>query len=517
MMLSRKSLRSGCSHGVFESPTRIFENGIRNTWRRWTGGLRPRNAVWTWARERPLHRHCLPLFQVRGLTLPNRVVVSPMCMYSATDGVPDDFHLVHLGSRAMGGAGLVLTEMTNVSAEGRITPGCTGIYTDEQVAGWKRIVEYVHGNSAAAIGIQMGHSGPKGSTQRLWEKADYPLEEGNWEILAPSPIPYLPESQIPREMTRADMDQVREEFCAATRNAEAAGFDWLELHMAHGYLLASFLSPLTNRRSDEYGELWKKPSPVPDGGLSCDSGYLAGGETHFCANLGDGLAPGGNTGDDAVRVAGALREAGCDLIDVSTGQTVSYQKPEYGRLYQTPFSDRIRREAAIPTMTVGGVMSYSDVNSIIAAGRADLAVIARAHLARPLLESSCGSRSWSRPPVATALQEPRSIQFPFRVNSPNSAPFGFGYRELVRWSRQAFGSPAQVAENCIPKHGSFFQKNRFLESGSQVVSPCCQKVRGDNSVCFSRVDGPPLDASIASLELSQTSLFPSPFRSRRFD
>ena len=306
-----------------------------------------------------------------------------MCMYSATDGVPDDFHLVHLGSRAMGGAGLVLTEMTNVSAEGRITPGCTGIYTDEQVAGWKRIVEYVHGNSAAAIGIQMGHSGPKGSTQRLWEKADYPLEEGNWEILAPSPSPYLPESQIPREMTRADMDQVREEFCAATRNAEAAGFDWLELHMAHGYLLASFLSPLTNRRSDEYGGTLENRLRFPMEVFRAIRAIWPEEKPISVRISATDWAPGGNTGDDAVRVAGALREAGCDLIDVSTGQTVSYQKPEYGRLYQTPFSDRIRREAAIPTMTVGGVMSYSDVNSIIAAGRADLAVIARAHLYDP--------------------------------------------------------------------------------------------------------------------------------------
>ncbi len=322
-------------------------------------------------------------FRLRELALPNRVVVSPMCQYSAEDGTPNDWHLVHLGSRAVGGAGLVMTEMTDVSREGRISPGCAGMYKAEHVAAWKRIADFVHARSTAKIGVQLAHAGRKGSTRRLWEGIDEPLEADNWPLIAASPIPYFPYSQVPRAMDRADMDRVRADFVRAAGMAAEAGFDLLELHFAHGYLLASFLSPLTNRRVDEYG-----------GGL--------GGRARFPLEVFDAVraawpaarpmavrvsatdwAEGGTTPEEAVELARLLRAHGCDIVDVSAGQTVPEQAPAYGRLYQTPFSDRIRHEAGIPTMTVGNVASYADVNSIVAAGRADLCVLARAHLYDP--------------------------------------------------------------------------------------------------------------------------------------
>jgi anthraniloyl-CoA monooxygenase len=322
-------------------------------------------------------------FRLRGLVLVNRVVVSPMCQYSAEDGTPGDWHLVHLGSRAVGGAGLVMTEMTDVSREGRISPGCTGMYRPEHVAAWKRIVDFVHGTSAARIGLQLAHAGRKGSTRRLWEGIDEPLPEGNWPLISASAIPYFAHSQVPREMDRADMDAVRADFARAARMADEAGFDMIELHMAHGYLLASFVSPLTNRRADEYGgslanrlrfpldvfdavrAAWPTAKPMSVRLSATD--WVEG-----------GLRPG-----EAVDVARALRAHGCDIVDVSAGNTVPEQEPLYGRLFQTPFSDLIRHAAGIPTMTVGGVASYADVNSIIAAGRADLCVLARAHLYDP--------------------------------------------------------------------------------------------------------------------------------------
>lgn len=325
-----------------------------------------------------------PMFtrlSLRGLTLENRVVVSPMDMYSSVDGVPGDFHLVHLGARAVGGAGLVMTEMICTSADGRITPGCGGIWNDEQTAAWKRIVDFVHTHARAKIGAQIGHAGRKGSTQLLWEAEDQPLPEGNWPLIAPSPLPYLPGiSQTPREMTRADMDAVRDEFVAAARRADAAGFDLLELHMAHGYLLSSFLSPLTNVRDDEYGadrakfplelfaacrEVWPAEKPMS----------VRISATDWCE--------GGFDGDDAVAFAHRLKQAGCDIVDVSTGQVTPDQKPAYGRSYQTPYADRIRHEAGIPVIAVGAISSYDDVNTIILAGRADLCALARPHLYDP--------------------------------------------------------------------------------------------------------------------------------------
>ncbi|MDP3983539.1 MAG: FAD-dependent monooxygenase, partial [Acidimicrobiia bacterium] len=322
-------------------------------------------------------------FQLRGLTLRNRIVVSPMDQYSAVDGMPNEWHLVHLGSRAVGGAGLVMTEMTCVSPEARISPGCTGIWSGEQAAYWSGIVDFVHDHSQAAIGLQIGHSGRKGSTKLMWEGDSEPLESGNWEIIAPSPIKYRPDSQAPREMTRNDMDIVLDQHLAAARRGVEAGFDMLELHYAHGYLLSSFLTPLANQRSDQYGgslqnrmrfplelfdrvrEVW--PSDRPMSVRISATDWVAG----------------GFDGDDAVALAEELKDHGCDIIDVSTGQTSIDARPEYGRLYQTPFSDRIRNEAGIPTMTVGAVSSIDDVHNILVAGRADLCLLARPHLVDP--------------------------------------------------------------------------------------------------------------------------------------
>ncbi|MEZ4440075.1 MAG: bifunctional salicylyl-CoA 5-hydroxylase/oxidoreductase [Polyangiaceae bacterium] len=322
-------------------------------------------------------------FKLRDLRLENRVVVSPMCMYSAVDGLVGDWHLVHLGSRAVGGAGLVIAEMTDVSADGRITPGCAGLYRDEHVVAWKRIVDFVHQQSHAKIGIQLGHAGRKGATKVLWEGMDQPLEEGAWPLIAPSALPYRAGSQVPKAMDRADMDRVKAEFVAATQRAERCGFDLLELHMAHGYLLASFLSPLTNLRDDDYGGDLERRLRFP---LEVLDAVRAAWPVHKPMSVrisATDWKEGGTQGEDAVAIARALREHEVDIVDVSAGQTVPDGKPRYGRLFQTPFADRIRHEAGIPTMTVGNISTYEDVNSILAAGRADLCVLARAHLWDP--------------------------------------------------------------------------------------------------------------------------------------
>jgi anthraniloyl-CoA monooxygenase len=327
-----------------------------------------------------------PLFtpyRLRELVLPNRVVVSSMCQYRADDGMPNDWHLVHLGSRAIGGAGLVMTEMTDVSRDGRISPGCAGMYRPEHVAGWRRIVEFVHGESEAKIGIQLSHAGRKGSTCRLWEGENQPLPEGNWPLLAPSPIPYQPGSQTPRAMTREDMDRVAADFVRATEMADAAGFDLLELHLAHGYLLASFISPLTNRRTDEYGGSLEARLRYPTEVIRRVRAAWPGGKPISVRISATDWAPGGLEPADSVEVARLLVAAGVDIVDVSAGQTVPEGKPVYGRQFQTPFSDRIRHEARAPTMTVGNISSAADVNTILAAGRADLVVLARAHLWDP--------------------------------------------------------------------------------------------------------------------------------------
>ncbi|MEP7063822.1 MAG: bifunctional salicylyl-CoA 5-hydroxylase/oxidoreductase [Betaproteobacteria bacterium] len=322
-------------------------------------------------------------FRLRDVTLANRIVVSPMAQYSCVDGVPDDYYLVHLGSRAHGGAGLVFTEMVCVSAQGRISPGCAGLYNDAQRDAWKRIVDYVHTRTPAKIALQLGHSGAKGSTQLGWESPDEPLPDDNWPLIAPSAVRYGAQNQVPAAMTRADMDRELAHFVRATERAVECGFDWLELHCAHGYLLSAFLSPLTNLRDDEYGgdivarcrfplevftamrALWPSDRPMSVRISAHD----------WCA--------GGNTGDDAVAIARLFRDAGADLIDVSSGQTTRNAKPVYGRMYQTPFADRIRNEVDIATMAVGAIYEPDHVNSIIMAGRADLCAIGRPHLADP--------------------------------------------------------------------------------------------------------------------------------------
>src|SRR5919107_3760063 len=331
-------------------------------------------------------RPAVPMFQpfrLRDMTIPNRVVVSPMDMYCATDGVPTDWHLVHYGSRAVGGAALMFTEMTCPSPEARITLGCAGLWSDEQERAWKRIVDFVHANSAAKFCLQLGHSGRKGATKLMWEGMERPLEAGAWDICSASPIPYLPESQVPREVTRADMDRITAAFVQAAERGERAGFDMLELHCAHGYLLASFISPLTNRRTDEYGgslenrlrfplevfdamrEVWPAEKPMSVRISATD------------------WAEGGVTGDEAVEVARAFAEHGVDLVDVSTGQTVREARPIYGRMFQTPFSDQVRNEAQVATMCVGNITTPDQVNTILAAGRADLVALARPHLVDP--------------------------------------------------------------------------------------------------------------------------------------
>ena len=322
-------------------------------------------------------------FALRGMTLPNRVVVSPMCMYSAKDGTVDDFHLVHYGARAMGGAGLLITEMTDVSAEGRITPGCAGMYETAHVRAWKRIVDFVHERSPAKICLQLAHAGRKGSTKRMWEGIDQPLDEGNWPIMAPSPLPYLPHSQVPKQMDRADMDLVRDQFVRSTRMAEEAGFDMVELHFAHGYLLSSFLSPLTNVREDEYGGSLENRMRYPLEVFRAMRAAWPKEKPMSVRISATDWVEGGFEAEDAVELAKALGEAGCDIVHVSTGQTTTEAKPIFGRMWQTRFSEQVRNEAKIPTIAVGNISSADQVNTILAAGRADLCALARPHLADP--------------------------------------------------------------------------------------------------------------------------------------
>jgi anthraniloyl-CoA monooxygenase len=322
-------------------------------------------------------------FTLRGMHLANRVVVSPMCQYSAVEGTPDDWHLVHYGARALGGAGLVYTEMTCVAADARITPGCAGLYTAEQAQWWTRIVGFAHRHSQAKVCLQLGHAGRKGSTQLMWEDMDHPLGRDNWPVLAASPLPYLADSQVPREMSRADMEGVRDQFAAAANLAIGCGFDMLELHMAHGYLLAGFISPVTNRRADEYGgslaNRLRFPLEVFD---AVRAVWPADRPMAVRISATDWIA-GGLCGQDSVEIAKIFKAHGCDLIDVSTGQTDPASKPVYGRMYQTVFSEQIRNEAGIATMAVGAITSADQVNTIVASGRADLCALARPHLADP--------------------------------------------------------------------------------------------------------------------------------------
>ncbi len=340
------------------------------------------------ARGAPVNDPAPPMFapfRLREMALENRVVVSPMAMYSAEEGCPNDFHLVHYGERAKGGAGLIYTEMTCVSPEGRITPGCAGMYAPEHLAAWRRIVDFVHAHSKAKFCLQLGHSGPKGSTRVGWEGYDVPLEHGNWPVMAASDVPWSPDNQVPRPMDRADMDEAIARFVAATRMGLDAGFDMVELHAAHGYLLSSFITPLTNKRTDEYGgglgnrlrfplelframrEAWPADRPM---------------SVRISAN--DWMGDLGVTPDEAVEIGRAFAEAGADLIDVSAGQTWADCQPIYGRMFQTPFADQIRNEARLTTMAVGNIYESDHANSILAAGRADLVALARPHLIDPM-------------------------------------------------------------------------------------------------------------------------------------
>jgi anthraniloyl-CoA monooxygenase len=353
------------------------------------------------------------------MKLENRVVLSPMAMYSAQEGTPNDFHLVHYGTRAQGGAGLVYTEMTCVSPTARITPGCTGMWSPEHVAAWKRIVDFVHANSRAKICLQLGHSGSKGSTKIGWEGYDVPLDEGNWPLIAASDVPWSPANQKPRAMTRADMDEVREQFVASARMAAEAGFDMVELHCAHGYLLSSFITPLQNRREDEYGGSLENRLRYPlEVFRAMRSAWPADKPMAVRISANDWMGELGVVPEDAVEIARAFTEAGADLIDVSAGQTWADCKPIYGRMFQTPFADQIRNEARVSTMAVGNIFEPDHVNSILAAGRADLVALARPHMIDPM---------WTL--RAAAQQEYRDIHVP--------PPYLGGQAQLARNLKRA--------------------------------------------------------------------------------
>ncbi|MET7288465.1 bifunctional salicylyl-CoA 5-hydroxylase/oxidoreductase [Streptomyces sp. NPDC005573] len=371
-------------------PSRQFAFDLLTRSRRVThDNLRLRDAHFTEAVEREFG--CPPgtppmftPFRLRGLTLRNRVVVSPMDMYAAEDGVPGDFHLVHLGARALGGAGLVMTEMVCVSEEGRITPGCTGLYTGRQGEAWRRITDFVHTRAPhTAVGVQLGHAGRKGSTRLMWEGMDEPLPEGNWPLVAASSLPYRPASQVPRSLTRAQLTDIREQFAAAAWRAARAGFDLLELHCAHGYLLSGFLSPLTNIRTDAYGGSRQKRLRFPLEVFDAVRAVWPAERPMTVRISATDWAEGGNTAEDAVEIARAFAAHGADAIDVSTGQVVAGERPEYGRSYQTPFADRIRQEVRVPVIAVGAISSWDDLNSLILAGRTDLCALGRPHLHNP--------------------------------------------------------------------------------------------------------------------------------------
>jgi anthraniloyl-CoA monooxygenase len=374
------------SYSLLTRSQRISHENLRLRDAAWLKDFEQWHAAGAAAPASSSKRPPLPMLtplQVREVSLANRIVVSPMATYHAVDGLPQDFHLVHLGARAMGGAGLVMAEMTCVSAEGRITPGCPGLWSNAQRDAWARIVRFVHGSTPAKIGMQLGHSGPKGSTQVGWDGTDEPLPSGNWPLIAASAVPYGAQNQTPRVITRADMDAVKQQFVDATRRAAEAGFDWLELHCAHGYLLSSFICPLTNLRTDEYGGSIEARCRYP---LEVFAAVRAAWPAQLPISVrisAHDWAPGGNTADDAIVVARLFKAAGADVIDVSSGQTTREAKPIYGRMYQTPFADRIRNEVGIRTIAVGAITEGDQANGIIASGRADLVAVARPHLADP--------------------------------------------------------------------------------------------------------------------------------------
>ena len=374
------------AYSLLTRSQRVSHENLRLRDRAWLEGV----ERWFQSRARgePVNEAAPPMFApfaLREMNLANRVVVSPMAMYSAQDGTPGDFHLVHYGERAKGGAGLLYTEMICVSPEGRITPGCAGLYAPEHVEAWRRIVDFVHAFSTAKFCLQLGHSGPKGSTRVGWEGYDVPLESGNWPVMAASDVPWSPDNQVPRPMDRGDMDEVVAQFVAATRRGEEAGFDMLELHAAHGYLLSSFITPLTNRRADEYGGSLENRLRFPlEVFRAMRAAWPADRPMSVRISANDWMGDQGVTPDEAVAIGRAFAHAGADLIDVSAGQTWADCQPVYGRMFQTPFADQIRNEGQVRTMAVGNIYEPDHVNSILAAGRADLVALARPHLIDPM-------------------------------------------------------------------------------------------------------------------------------------
>jgi anthraniloyl-CoA monooxygenase len=374
------------AYSLLTRSQRISHENLRIRDREWLEGV----ERWFWKRatDGRSKKTAPPMFapfKLREMTLENRVTVSPMAMYSALDGVPNDFHFVHLGERALGGAGLVFTEMTCVSPEGRISPGCTGLWNETQVAAWGRIVDFVRANSKAKICLQLGHSGAKGSTKLGWEGNDLPLADGNWPVMSASDLQWSPVNQVPRAMTRADMDAVRDQFVAAVRLGLEAGFDMIELHAAHGYLLSSFITPLQNRRTDEYGGSLENRLRYPlEVFAAMRAAWPADKPMSIRISATDWAGEDGVTPDEAVEISEAFAREGADLIDVSAGQTWAEQQPVYGRMFQTPFSDKIRNEGRLATMAVGNIYEPDHANSILAAGRADLVALARPHLIDPM-------------------------------------------------------------------------------------------------------------------------------------
>ena len=373
------------AYSLLTRSQRISHENLRLRDREWLEGV----ERWFWKRatDGRSNKTAPPMFapfRMRALQVENRITVSPMAMYSATDGTPNDFHFVHYGERAMGGAGLVFTEMTCVSPEARISPGCTGMWNDEHVAAWKRIADFVHSNSKAKICLQLGHSGGKGSTRVGWEGNDVPLDDGNWPVMSASDVAWSPVNQKPRPMTRADMDMVRDQFAAAVRMGLEAGFDMVELHAAHGYLLSSFLTPLQNRRTDEYGGSLENRLRYPlEVFAAMRAAWPSDRPMSVRISATDWAGENGITPDEAVEIGEAFAREGADLIDVSAGQTWADAQPTYGRMFQTPFSDKIRNEGRLATMAVGNIYEPDHANSILAAGRADLVALARPHLIDP--------------------------------------------------------------------------------------------------------------------------------------
>ena len=429
------------AYSLLTRSQRISHENLRLRDPQWLEGyeawLENKAVPGTALKKHPTPPMLLPL-TVRGLTLKNRIVVSPMAQYSATDGVAGDYHLVHLGARALGGAALVMVEMTSPTPEGRITPGCTGLWNDAQEAALRRIVDFVHTRSSARIGLQLGHSGPKGSTQLGWDQIDEPLpspggrpdSSPNWPLLSASALPYGPQNQVPRAMTRADMDAMTAAFVESTRRATAAGFDWLELHCAHGYLLSAFICPLTNQRTDDYGGSLDNRCRYPLEVFSAVRAAWPADKPMSVRISAHDWAPGGNTPDDAVAIARLFKAAGCDVIDVSSGQTTRQAKPVYGRMYQTPFADRVRNEAGILTMAVGAITEADHANSIIGAGRADLCAVARAHLADP---------AWTLHEAAKL--QTRAIEWPRPYESGRDQL----YREIARQQSLQAANPVAHA------------------------------------------------------------------------